>query len=469
VLAALLRAACLALVRLYYPHRSVVGRHHLPRRAGVVLVANHSNGLIDPLLLRIALQRPVRFLAKSTFFDQPLGRFAMESFGSIPVYRAQDLKRDLEDDVQAGAELARQAGGAGDGRNEATFALCRAALAQGQWLALFPEGTSHSDPQLRPLKTGAARIALSAAAEAGPSEARGDDDRQVVLVPVGLSYDSKATFRSGVLLVFGAPIPVHDRLAEYRLDERQAVERLTEDIREALGEVVLEAETRDLLEGVAQLAAWTGADPQEGEDAARRHQRSQALLAGYRRMRARDPDRARRIVSTARDYARALAHLGVRDPWALEAPRVLPGRALGALGRLLLTAPLALMGAALWWVPYRLAGRVAPKITRGEDDLLGTVKILAGVAFIGLFYAAEVVAGGLAGGWRGALTVAMLAPPAGYAAMRFEELAADTAEAWRQIWLRRARGSQVDRLIARRRALADEIARALEDVRPPAR
>ena len=32
------------------------------------------------------------------------------------------------------------------GRNEASFEVSRQALAAGQWLALFPEGTSHSDP-----------------------------------------------------------------------------------------------------------------------------------------------------------------------------------------------------------------------------------------------------------------------------------------------------------------------------------
>jgi glycerol-3-phosphate O-acyltransferase / dihydroxyacetone phosphate acyltransferase len=460
VLKALLRAGCLALVRLFYPYRSVVGRERLPGTAAAILVANHGNGLIDPLLLRIALRRPVRFLAKSTFFDRPLGRFAMEAFESIPVYRVQDVKGAAKGDLKADLQPDHEPGSAPDaGRNDATFALCRAALGQGQWLALFPEGTSHSDPQLRPLKTGAARIALSAAAEQG--ELGGPE---VVLVPVGLSYDSKATFRSGVLLVFGEPISVKDRLADYRRDERQAVERLTDDLRGALGEVVLQAETRDLLEGVARVAAWTSADPRAREDASQRHQRAQELLAGYRRMRERDPERAQRIVRSARDYARVLAHLGVRDPWALEAPRVSRGRALLALAKLALTAPLALLGVLLWWVPYRLAGRIAPSITRGEDDLLGTVKILAGALFIGLFWIGEIVAAGLAWGRGAALAVGVLAPPAGYAAMRCEELAGDLAEAWRQLWLRRAGRSQVDRLVARRRALADEISRALAEV-----
>ena len=98
-------------------------------------------------------------------------------------------------------------------RNDASFARCRAELAAGGALALFPEGVSHSDPQLRPLKTGAARIALSA-------EAEHDGKLGVTLVPVGLYYERKALFRSSVLLVVGEPIAVAPLLDDYRRDER---------------------------------------------------------------------------------------------------------------------------------------------------------------------------------------------------------------------------------------------------------
>ena len=127
------------------------------------------------------------------------------------------------------------------------------------------------------------------------------------------------------------------------------------------------------------------------------------------------------------------------------------------------------MGAALWWVPYRLAGQLAPRITRGEEDLLGTVKILAGCLFIAITWLAEMVAAGSIWGWRAVAAIGVLAPVGGFAAMRFEELAGDTAEAFRQLWLRRLRGAELDRLVARRRALADDVARALEDVSSPAR
>ena len=65
----------------------------------------------------------------------------------------------------------------------------------------------------------------------------------------------------------------------------------------------------------------------------------------------------------------------------------------------------------------------------------------------------------MAAGW-GALTFAV-AVGSGYVALRFEELFAEMKESLRHLWLRAVRPGQVMKLAARRRALADEIARAL--------
>jgi len=62
-------------------------------------------------------------------------------------------------------------------------------------------------------------------------------------------------------------------------------------------------------------------------------------------------------------------------------------------------------------------------------------------------------------GW-GALTFPV-AMASGYVALRFEELVAEMLESLRHLWLRAAAPGQVSKLVERRRALADEIARAL--------
>ena len=127
------RQVCLGLVRLFYRELRVGHLENLPQQGPVMVVANHPNGLLDPLVLRLALRRPIHFLGKSTLFGNPFGRLAMQAFGGIPVYRAKD--------------------GENTEQNDKSFELCRIHLHAAGWLSLFPEGTSHSDPSLKPMKT----------------------------------------------------------------------------------------------------------------------------------------------------------------------------------------------------------------------------------------------------------------------------------------------------------------------------
>jgi glycerol-3-phosphate O-acyltransferase/dihydroxyacetone phosphate acyltransferase len=445
VLAALVRWLGEALVRLYYPARTVDGAERIPAGKPLVFVLNHPNGLLDPIVLRVASGRPSRFLAKSTLFGNPLGRLAMNAFGSIPVYRAHE----------SGAR------GNDASRNDASFARCRAELAAGGVLALFPEGVSHSDPEMRPLKTGAARIALSA-------EAEHDGRLGVTVVPVGLSYEHKTTFRSSVLLVVGEPIEMASRLPAYRQDERAAVTALTDEIGARLDEVVLQAESRELLAGIARVARWTS-DPKSGDDPNDRasgHRRARELSAAYARMRARDPARLEAIVAGVRGYWQTLRRLGVRDPWALEltAPRV--GTLAAAVAKLVVAAPLAALGAILGWIPYRFSGWIAPRVTK-DEDILSTVKLFAGTLFLILGWVAEAIAVGWLCGAIWALPTFALGVTGGYVALRFEELLRDGVAGWRAVSLRALHFKTAQRLSERRRALADDVARALAEEPAP--
>ena len=102
---------------------------------------------------------------------------------------------------------------------------------------------------------------------------------------------------------------------------------------------MLQAETRELLEGVARVATWTDSDAQDAP--ARRLARARTMLQAYTRLAAADPVGLERVAQGARRYARTLRRLGVADPWSLELPRVTALRALGKLA------------GAFCWRPWR--------------------------------------------------------------------------------------------------------------------
>jgi hypothetical protein len=266
-----------------------------------------------------------------------------------------------------------------------------------------------------------------------------------------------------VLLVVGEPLPLAPMLPAYRSDQRATVDALTDDIRARLDEVVLQAESRELLAGVARVASWTAvAAESDDEDLAARHRRTRELLAAYGRVHARDPARVAAIASAARGYARTLQHLGVSDPWALEVEMVGARAAVATLLKLILCAPFAVVGAIMGYVPYRLAGQVAQRVTK-EEDVLGTVKMIAGALFLWVAWSAEAIAAGVRWGAMWVVPVFLLGIGSGYASLRFGELAGETAEAIRHLALRAFRRDTARRLAERRQALANAVAAALRE------
>ena len=179
------------------------------------MVANHPNSLIDPVLVGSVVERRLLFLAKEPIFRVPIvGRLARWA-GAIPIYRRVD-----------GADMAQ---------NDATFAAVYEALERGEAICLFPEGISHDEPEIQPLKTGAARMALGA-------EAQQDWLLGVRILPVGLTYRSKARFQSSVAIEIGEPLRAAAWRESFRADPTEAARDLTEAIRAGMERVTLNLE-----------------------------------------------------------------------------------------------------------------------------------------------------------------------------------------------------------------------------------
>ena len=143
----LVHAVISVALRLFFRRIETSGAHLVPTEGPHVFVINHPNGLIDPGLVYTALPRRISFLAKSTLFEMPVIGSMLRTIEALPLYRRVDEGADLS-------------------QNRRTFDVCRQLLRRGRCIALFPEGVSHNAPRLLPLKTGAARIALSAVAVA---------------------------------------------------------------------------------------------------------------------------------------------------------------------------------------------------------------------------------------------------------------------------------------------------------------
>lgn len=326
----------------------------------ILVVANHFYGLVDPVMLARVFGRLPRFLAKSTLWDLALVRPLLSLAGMIPVYRPEDAT-----DVAGNREV---------------FAACHRVLARGGLVGIFPEGMTHDDPAIRPVRTGAARIALGAHA-AGVEQLR--------IVPVGLVFDDKIALRSRVLARVGRPVDVGGVAAGLGgdgrvVDDRAAVRALTDLIAARLREVApdyrSDREAR-VLRRAADVALRTGRG--EGVDVSLAEQEALA-----RRLAAAPAARRDEVTQALARYHLDLDLAGLRDRQVEPGYRAstLLRRTLVTTARLLLLAPLALVGAAWNLVPYwivRLVGRVVSEpVTKGTARLL-TALIVFPVAWSG--------------------------------------------------------------------------------------
>lgn len=396
-----------ALIDVFFRTVEVEGATRVPTVGPILVVANHHNSLVDPALLLAQLPRSPRFLAKSTLWQMPGLRQLLDAGAAIPIYRRQDATPDGRD--PQGTD--REAG------NADTFAKCFEVLASGGAVALFPEGISHDAPYLAPLKTGAARIALEAEALHGPLGIR--------IVPVGLTFDDKGTFRSRVLIQIGEPLDLTAESLAHASEPREAVRALTARIDAALRRVTLNYRASEEVTVVDRAAEVLGRPTQELPTrlalAEAAHLR-RTVMSAYSRLRAIDPVRVEAVRRRAERYASQLAQLDLRDDQV--AARYPTGRvalwAAGSLSLLLFWLPLAWVGTILNGVPYWLCG-VAARFSRTED-LPATYKLMGGMVLFPIFWTlAAVLVWRL--GWSGwtALAVFFAGPITGWFGVLFHE------------------------------------------------
>ena len=440
--------------RLFY-RLDVQGRG--PAAGPVLFVANHPNSLLDPALVSVAARREVRFLAKHTLFGDARVGWLVRAAGAVPVYRQQD-------------------GPAPAGGNDATFAAARAVLAAGGAVGIFGEGVSHAEPQLQPLKTGAARLALGTARALG---------RAVPVVPVGLTLADRAVFRSAALVVVGAPV-AWDDLAGRGDGDAEAVRALTARIGAALADVTANFATWDDARLVAFAEAVHAAEafgpgagagavdapaPTPDAPTGARLARWRAGAGALERLRtAGDPDWTP-LARDLRAHARLLGALHMTPADLHE--RTDLGTALGWGVRrvpLVLLGALAALGTVLAWPAYRLVGFLARRVPASDAvDVQATAKFLVGTLVFVVWTLTLALGAGLAAGaafGERAGVAAALLTLVGAPALAVHTLR--TAEGWQAAWrdarrfLRlRGRAARVAALRARQQALAARIEAAI--------
>ena len=421
-------------LRIYFKRIEVAGAEHVPTEAPVIFVLNHPNALVDPVFLLALAPRKVSFLAKAPLFRMPVIGSLVKAMDSLPVYRRQDEGEDVT-------------------KNQETFVAARKLLARGGTIGICPEGVSHNEPRLRPIKTGAARISLAAVSTGEVS--------QLKIVPAGLYYTSKTRFRSSALLYFREPIDVRPvRLEPDGSPPRQEVKELSNEIERALREVILDAQHEEALHTIARAERiFTAEVPDEDDSLADELELQQQFVRAYTVLQDRAPERLRRLEVRMIRFEEELNQAGF-DPHELTPPSstfdVFRHVVTRSILFLLMLGP-AVIGTVVHYPAYRLGGYLATKFSRDSEDVVSTIKIISAmllfpitwllVAFI--FYSVF--------GWLPALIAFVLVPFCGYVAVLFYEELDSSLGGLRALAFFLIRRRFFVRLLAERKAIRNEI------------
>ncbi len=200
-------------LELFYKRIEVSGLEHVPRDKAVIFASNHTNALMDPLVITYHSGRQHYFMTRGDVFQKPLLGKLFRSWRMLPIFRMKDGIKSLA-------------------KNEEIMNFMIDRLQNGHALIIFPEGSHFWERTVQPLKKGLVRMAFDVL------EKKPDTDLQVV--PVGLYFNNLVNVNQDALVSFGKPISIQD----FPQDENTArtYQDFNKHLREEMRKLVIDIE-----------------------------------------------------------------------------------------------------------------------------------------------------------------------------------------------------------------------------------
>lgn len=253
-------------VRLFFRQVTVIGRENIPASGPVIICATHNNQYVDAMMLIYAIRRPINFVIAASSAKLSYMKWFSKVAGFIPTERPIDHKvtgkgilvkvtknsvigegteftkelhvgcsikpKDLKEEfivsrIVSDTELAvSTANDIDTGESydlekpsayfilpkldqKKVFSSVANVIQSDQVIGIFPEGGSHDQTKLLPLKAGACVFVWSAHAELNKDPA---------MICTGINYYDASKFRSKVIINISKPI-------KYEIDPNRFTDR----------------------------------------------------------------------------------------------------------------------------------------------------------------------------------------------------------------------------------------------------
>ena len=195
--------------RIAYRRFEVHGKEHLPKDSAVIFGVNHSNTLMDALVLLAADNIKKVFIARGDIFKNPAVAKILNFLRILPIFR-----------IRNGVAAVRQ--------NDDSLNKAVDVIHDHVDLYLFPEGTHRTKHSLMRMGKGLFHIALDANKQFG-------EKSPVYIIPTAIEYGDYFRYRSTAMIHFGQPINVTEFI-QNTTEENEAI--IINQLKDILGEEI---------------------------------------------------------------------------------------------------------------------------------------------------------------------------------------------------------------------------------------
>ena len=176
-------------VKSSYRKYQVEGIENLPKDGYSIWAANHTNALMDPMVMLSTSKQPKVFVARADIFKKKNVVKILSFLKVMPIYRIRD-----------GIEAVKH--------NNESIEIATNVILDHVPFVIYPEATHRPKHSLLKLSKGIFHIAESVIEKA-------KDGKPVYIQPIGIEYSDYFRFRGKVLVRFGHPINVNKFLHEH--------------------------------------------------------------------------------------------------------------------------------------------------------------------------------------------------------------------------------------------------------------
>ena len=256
----------------------VIGLDNIPQDAACIFSANHTNTLMDALVLLCMTKEKKVFIARGDIFKKPFIAKLMFLCRILPIYRIRDGFKSVKDN------------------NSEIIDKAVDVIHDNVKLFLYPEASHRTKHSLKQLSKGIFHIALKANEQFG-------HEKPVYIIPTGIEYGDYFRYRSTALINIGEPINVTEYVNQHK-EENEAVimnglrEMLSERMSKLISFIPDNEEDYDAIWEMTKMKAGFNGPLQE------RLERNQKTIKEILEWKEREPEKAKETFEKVNKFTR---------------------------------------------------------------------------------------------------------------------------------------------------------------------